>query len=245
MDELIPIRKSKGGRDVVSARELHQFLEVGSRFDRWFTRRLEEYLFVQLVDYHGPFLDNGADDYVVTLDMAKELCMVERNERGQELRRYFIWAEKKLRALAVTSPLAFPADYATALRQLADSVEDKARLQHQVEQAQQQVKQAQPKVAFFDAVSAASNCIPMAAAAAVLKLPGIGRNKLFRMLRIDGILKRNNAPMQQFINQGYFEVEPNTYDAGKDGEKGKRLATITRVTPRGLQWLSKKYQPQS
>ena len=147
-------------------------------------------------------------------------------------------------ALAQPRPLALPNDMPSALRQLADSLEEKARLQHQVEQAQQQAEQARPKVAFFDAVAAATNCIPMASAAAVLKLPGVGRNLLFRMLRRDGILKRNNAPMQQFINQGYFEVEPNTYDAGKDGEKGKRLATITRVTPRGLQWLSKKYQPQ-
>ena len=55
-----------------------------------------------------------------------------------------------------------------------------------------QLEIARPKVAFFDAVAAATNCIPMAAAAAVLKLAGIGRNKLFRMLRADGILKRDN-----------------------------------------------------
>ena len=53
--------------------------------------------------------------------------------------------------------------------------------------------EAQPKVAFFDAVAAAINCIPMATAAVVLKLPGIGRNKLFRMPRRDGILKRSNG----------------------------------------------------
>lgn len=84
----------------------------------------------------------------------------------------------------------------------------------------------------------------MLAAAAVLKLPGVGRNKLFRMLRRDGILKRNNEPMQQFITQGYFQLEAKTYDAGIDGQKGKRLATVTRVTPLGLQYLSRKYQPQ-
>ena len=95
-------------------------------------------------------------------------------------------------ALAQPRPLALPNDMPSALRQLADSLEEKARLQRQVEQAQQQAEQARPKVAFFDAVAAASNCIPMATAAAVLKLPGIGRNKLFRMLRVDGILKRNN-----------------------------------------------------
>ena len=237
MDELIPIRKSKGGRDVVSARELHQFLEVGTRIDMWFNRRLEEYGFVQGVDYQGPILVEHYTDYHITLDMAKELAMVERNEKGRQIRQYFIWAETKLRRLVIEAPVfRLPGTYKEALQQLITKEEQR-------EAIEQQLALAQPKVAFFDAVAVSTNCIPMASAAAVLKLPGIGRNKLFRMLRVDGILKRNNAPMQQFINQGYFEVEPNTYDAGKDGEKGKRLATITRVTPRGLQWLSKKYQP--
>lgn len=237
IEVLIPISKSKGGRDVVSARELHQFLEVGSRFDRWFSRRLEEYPFVQLVDYHGPFLANGSDDYAVTLDMAKELCMVERNEKGQKLRRYFIEAEKKLQQLAARPQVQLPTDFATALRLLADSVEHQARLQHEVEQAK-------PKVDFFDAVALAENSIPMSSAAAVLKIPGVGRNVLFRMLRQDKILKSNNEPFAAQIAAGHFEVEAKTYDAGKDGEKGKRLATITRVTPAGLNYLQKKYKPQ-
>ena len=98
-------------------------------------------------------------------------------------------------------------------------------------------------MAFFDAVAAATNCIPMSTAA-VLKRPGVGRNLLFRMLRRDGILKRNNEPFAAQLSAGHFQVEPKTYDAGFDGEKGKCLATVTRVTPAGLQYLSKKYQPQ-
>lgn len=84
----------------------------------------------------------------------------------------------------------------------------------------------------------------MASAAAVLKLPGVGRNLLFRMLRRDGILKRNNEPFAAQISAGHFQVEPKTCDAGFNGQKGKRLGTVTRVTPAGLQYLSKKYQPQ-
>ena len=124
MDELIPIRKSKGGRDVVSARELHQFPEVGTRIDMWFNCRVEEYLFAQSVDYQGPILVEGYTDYHITLDMAKELAMVERNEKGRQIRQYFIWAETKLRALAQLRPL--PNDLPSALCQLADSPEEKA-----------------------------------------------------------------------------------------------------------------------
>ena len=123
---------------------------------------------------------------------------------------------------------------ALAARAWADEYEAKQKALAEVAQAQQRLAEARPKVAFFDAVSEATNCIPMASAAAVLKLPGIGRNLLFRMLRADGILKRNNEPMQAQINAGHFQVEPKTYDAGVDGAKGKRLATVTRVTPLGL-----------
>lgn len=236
MNELIPICKSKGGRDVVSARKLHQFLEVGTRFNDWFRRRVEEYSFTLNVDYS--ILSSDNEDVMITLDMAKELSMVERNVKGQQARRYFIECEKQLRQVSEQhAPFQLPTTYKDALRQLLEKEEQRERIE-------QQLALAQPKVDFFDAVSVASNCIAMSAAAAVLKLPGVGRNKLFRMLRRDGILKRNNEPFAAQINAGHFQVEPKTYDAGFDGEKGKRLSTITRVTPAGLNYLQKKYKPQ-
>ena len=120
------------------------------------------------------------------LDMAKELAMVERNEKGQQLRHYFIWAEKRLRQLVIDPPVfRLPGTYKEALQQLITKEEQR-------EAVEQQLALAQPKVAFFDAVAVVTNCIPMASVAAVLKLPGVGRNKLFRMLQADGMLKRDN-----------------------------------------------------
>lgn len=85
-----------------NARDLHAFLEVGKRFASWITDRLNEYQFVENQDYiaisqkreigHG----RGRKDYHLTLDTAKELAMVERNEKGRQIRRYFIECEKKL-----------------------------------------------------------------------------------------------------------------------------------------------------
>lgn len=87
----------------VNARDLHQFLEVGSKFADWITRRIGEYSFVENQDYILTVLKIGKrsnvsqNEYFLTLDMAKELAMVERTEKGKQARQYFIECEKRLR----------------------------------------------------------------------------------------------------------------------------------------------------
>lgn len=91
---------------LVNARDLHEFLGVETRFDKWIQRRIEEYGFTQVIDFiespkmaNRGFWQTETKDYLVSLDMAKELCMVERNEKGREARRYFIEMEKQVKAL--------------------------------------------------------------------------------------------------------------------------------------------------
>lgn len=230
--QLLPISKSKQGRDVVSAQALHYFLEVGSRFDKWWGRRLEEYLFVQGADYQGPILGaNESADYVITLDMAKELSMVERNEKGQQARRYFIEAEKKLRTVIDAPRPTLPGTYREALIQLLAEVEQKEHLE-------QQLALAAPKLAFVQSIAVSENSLSFAAAAKYLKIPGCeGRNKLIDRLRMESILMQNREPYQKYIDAGYFEVQPQTYKAG---QKGQRITGTTRVTGKGLEWLAKR-----
>ncbi len=89
-----------------NARDLHAFLGVGKRFASWITERIAEYGFVENQDYilvspnreiKGRGGDRRSKDYHLTLDTAKELAMVERNEKGRQIRRYFIECEKQLR----------------------------------------------------------------------------------------------------------------------------------------------------
>ncbi|STJ17957.1 phage anti-repressor protein [Escherichia coli] len=91
---------------LVNARDLHTFLGVGKRFASWITERIAEYGFVENQDYilvspnreiKGRGGDRRSKDYHLTLDTAKELAMVERNEKGRQIRRYFIECEKELR----------------------------------------------------------------------------------------------------------------------------------------------------
>lgn len=101
MHELIKITEQNGQR-AVSARELHQFLEVGRDFSNWIKDRIEDYGFVENQDFvvFAKFGENSnggrpLKEYAISIDMAKELSMVERNEKGKLARLYFIEMEKK------------------------------------------------------------------------------------------------------------------------------------------------------
>ncbi|MFY7027276.1 antA/AntB antirepressor family protein [Acinetobacter baumannii] len=84
----------------VDARSLHSFLEVGRDFANWIKQRISKYKFQENVDFVLTVAKTGVrsnvvqKDYSLSLDMAKELCMVENNEKGREARRYFIRCEK-------------------------------------------------------------------------------------------------------------------------------------------------------
>ena len=121
MKELIKIRKSKRtGNPIINARDLHAFLEAKQDFSNWLKARIKKYGFIENVDYTRIFFDvNGTRirlaknsetdveilgkvhriEYAITLDCAKELSMVQNNEKGREARRYFIDVDKKYRAL--------------------------------------------------------------------------------------------------------------------------------------------------
>ncbi len=104
---LIPVVSQViGGQSVqtVDARALHAFLESKQQFADWIKSRIETYSFTQDVDYvvNHSFMNNSqggrpAKDYALTMDMAKELAMVERTPKGKQARQYFIECEKQLR----------------------------------------------------------------------------------------------------------------------------------------------------
>lgn len=92
---------------LVNARELHERLQICTRFDIWIQRRISEYNFVENLDFierstlnNRGFFKTETKDYHLTLDMAKELCMLERSELSRQARRYFIEQEKEAKRLA-------------------------------------------------------------------------------------------------------------------------------------------------
>lgn len=98
MSDLIKIT-TKDGKQLVSARELHEFLEIKTDFRKWFPRMCE-YGFIENIDYTPvkfvhPLNLQECTDYAISIDMAKELSMIQRTEKGKQARLYFIECEKK------------------------------------------------------------------------------------------------------------------------------------------------------
>lgn len=101
MNELIPINYGIASQPTVSARELHEGLEIGTKFATWFPR-MAEYGFSENVDYKTCYPNLGSEnhggqnmvDYQITVDMAKQICMIQRSEKGRQYRQYFLDLEK-------------------------------------------------------------------------------------------------------------------------------------------------------
>ena len=130
MKELIKITTNEEGKQLVSARELHEGLEIKTHFSTWMKRNVElgfeeenDFSILKSGNKNGGI--DKVEDYVITLDMAKHIAMLQRNELGMKFRQYFIECEKKLRE--VTQP-QLPQDYLSALKALVESEEEKQRL---------------------------------------------------------------------------------------------------------------------
>jgi anti-repressor protein len=112
-NELVPVYETDTGEKVVDGRELHQFLEVGRDFTNWIKDRIEKYGFIENDDF-SPVLAKTSEggrprtEYVLKLDMAKELAMVENNEKGSQARKYFIEVDKRFKAQNIDVALLTP-----------------------------------------------------------------------------------------------------------------------------------------
>lgn len=211
MNELIQIN-TDAERPTVSGRELHKALEVQTAYKDWFPRMCL-YGFEEGKDFSS-FLSEStggrpSTDHALTISMAKELCMLQRSEKGREFRQYFIQIEE-----AWNKPEAVLARaLQIANRTLEDIKKDNAILVHRNAQLETQIEADKPKVIFSDAVSASTSTILIGDLAKILKQNGvnIGQKRLFEWMREHGYLIKSgnskNMPTQRSMEMGLFEVK--------------------------------------
>ncbi|MCE0510888.1 antA/AntB antirepressor family protein [Microbacterium sp. KKR3/1] len=139
MNALIPIREHDG-RQAVSGRELHAFLEVGARYSDWFPRMLA-YGFAEGEDYaliseYVRSEERGRDyaqaDHVLTLDMAKELAMIQRTDKGKQARQYFIEVEKRVKQNPAIPDISTPEGILALAQQFTRTAEELVAAKHEV-----------------------------------------------------------------------------------------------------------------
>ena len=227
MNELIPLQPQTINGDAVetvSARELHTFLEVGRDFSTWIKDRISKYEFVENTDYimlpkTGELENKGLQgkiEYFVSVGMAKELAMVENNDKGSQARKYFIECEKRLKGSMTRL------SYAQALRAYADEVEAREKLE-------QQLALAEPKVEYFDALVNRNLLLNFTTVAKEL---GVKRKVLI------GYLLENNYIYRDANNNllPYSQHTPHLFEV-KEYTKNNYAGVQTLVTPRGRETL--------
>lgn len=231
MEEVITVNFDT---QTVSARELHK--EVGSteRFSAWFDRQLQ-YGFVENTDYTGckkfnTLAKQELQDYNLTIDMAKQICMVQKNERAREVRQYLIDLEK-----AWNTPEQI---MARALK-MADQTINKLKAENHA--LVEKIEQDKPKTIFADAVSASDTSMLVRDVAKMIRQNGvsIGEKRFYKWLRDNGYICRNDtSPTQKAMDLGLFEIVVRTVERGNSLPLETKT---TRITGKGQQYFVNKF----
>ena len=225
MNELLKIDTSDAERITVSARDLYEFLEATERFNSWF-ERMKQYGLTEGEDFNplkslrvqtegNREVQREVDDYQLTIDTAKQIAMLQRNEKGTQARKYFIQVEN-----AWNSPE----------RVMARALE----IAHKtIATLEIENKEMKPKALFADAVAQSDTSILVYDLAKLICQNGvkIGGNRLWTWLRDNGyIFKHSCEPTQKSMEMKLFEVIERTVQrSGHD----PKVTRTTRVTGKG------------
>lgn len=220
MNELIKINY-ESDRPTVLARDLHEFLEAETPFHKWFPRMCE-YGFTEDEDYRT-FLSNRSDglpgkprqDAQLTIDMAKEICMLQRNEKGKQARQYFLQLEREW-----NSPEAV---MSRALRMAEERLE-----RFKTINANLSVQNAimQPKAEYFDGLCDRESLTGVRETA---KLLGLKQNDFVKWLIDHKYIYRDKRgrlmPYAEHVDSGLFTVK-ETYNDKTDWTGVQMLITV-------------------
>lgn len=217
MDILIKIEVNESLEPMVSGRELHKQLEVQSNYTTWFDR-MKDYGFTENADYVVCFPNLESEgrggqnkvDHLIKLDMAKEICMIQRTERGKQARQYFIQVEKDY-----NSPEKI---MARALR-IAEQELSTLRLESKIKD--QQIAELTPKATYYDLIL---QCKDLLSVTEIAKDYGMSATGFNKMLYEFGIQYKQSGVWflyAKYQSEGYTQTKTQNYNR-PDGTQGSR-----------------------
>ena len=223
MNELIKITTNEVGEPTVLGRELHEFLGVKTLYKDWFPRMVE-YGFTEGKDFNplkneqvrfegNREVARELTDHLLTIDMAKEICMIQRTERGKQARQYFIQVEKDY-----NSPEKI---MARALR-IAEKELSTLKLETKVQA--QQIAELKPKATYYDLIL---QCPSLLSVTEIAKDYGLSAKGLNKILHDNGIQYSQSGVWflyAKYQDKGYTSTKTQNYNR-PDGTQGSRVHT--------------------
>lgn len=217
---LIPINVSKNDEQYVSGRDLHMFLEISTRYNDWF-KRMCEYGFVESVDY-TPITQKRVTaqgnttkqtDHNLSIEMAKQLCMLARNDKGREAREYFIAVERDWNS---------PEKVMSRALKIANSVinEQKALIAQQ----EQQIAEFQPVRDYVDEILSSTSTLTTTQVAADYDLSARALNQILHEAKIQRNVNGQWILYKSEMGKGYTKSETFTFTRN-DGRLDSKIQT--------------------
>ena len=240
MNELIPIHNNNNGAQAVMGRDLHAFLESKEAYTRWISRLIEKYGFVAGQDFMTKMSESTggrpSENHILTLDMAKEISMVQNNDKGRQARRYFIECERRAKEPVQLSPEEL---MARAIK-VADST---------IKELEAKTRELEPAAKSWTYLAAPGGDYSVAGAAKTLSRDpniSIGRNKLFDFMREQRWIFRTSgkrahweAYQDKGINTGRLVHKLSSPFMNERTGEWEQPAPTIRITPKGLHELHK------
>ncbi len=220
MNDLIKV-SYESEQPTVSGRELHEALGIETRYNDWF-KRMCEYGFTENKDFYSNLSktsDGGrpSTDHELTIPMAKELCMLQRNEKGKEFRQYFIKVEEAWNSpdMVMKRALEFANQKVEQLIQRTFTLETTVAVQ------EQQISELKPKASYYDVVL---NCKDLMSATEIAKDYGKSARWLNELLHNHGIQFKQGGIWllyQKYAEKGYTSTKTHNYLDDNGGTHSK------------------------
>ncbi len=230
MNELIKVNYENSEQPTVSGRELWEALGVETRYNDWF-KRMSEYGFTENIDFYSilsktPDGGRPSTDHQLTIPMAKELCMIQRSEKGKQFRQYFIEIENKWNTPEAVMARALQ----FANQKLDDIKKQNVQLSETVEIQKLRIAEYEPKVQYVDTILSSKDTVTATQIAADYGISGAMLNRILHEEHIQHKVGKQWILYAEHFNKGYTKSETISIPCSDGSQK---TALHTKWTQKG------------